>query len=164
SPEGQWESSLETDYSWKERFMPLLDRYTARCKGSFVEEKRASLSWHYRNADEDLATLRAHELKNEIEESIMNMPLQVIEGHKVVEVKMSGYNKGSAARKLMTQKRSDFIIAIGDDRTDEELFEALPDHAVSIKVGKGPTRARYSFLKQAEVVSFLAGLAEVRKG
>lgn len=164
SPEGQWESSLETDYSWKERFMPLLERYTARCKGSFVEEKRASLSWHYRNADEDLAALRAHELKNEIEESIINMPLQVIEGHKVVEVKMSGYNKGSAARKLMTQKRSDFIIAIGDDRTDEELFEALPDHAVSIKVGKGPTRARYSFLKQAEVVSFLAGLAEVRKG
>lgn len=161
---GLWESSLDHDDGWKERFMPLLDRYTARCKGSFVEEKRASLSWHYRNADEDLAALRAIELKNELEESILNMPLQVIEGHKVVELKMSGYNKGSAARKLMTMKGSDFIIAIGDDRTDEELFGALPDQAVTIKVGKGQTRARYSFLKQSEVVAFLARLAEVRKG
>ncbi|MCU0459970.1 MAG: bifunctional alpha,alpha-trehalose-phosphate synthase (UDP-forming)/trehalose-phosphatase [Bacteroidales bacterium] len=162
-PGGRWESSLDHDDGWKERFMPLLDRYTARCKGSFVEEKMASLSWHYRNADEDLAALRAIELKNELEESIQNMPLQVIEGHKVVEVKMSGYNKGSAARKLMTQRRSDFIIAIGDDRTDEELFGALPEHAVTIKVGKGQTRARYSFLKQSEVVAFLTRLAGVRK-
>jgi trehalose 6-phosphate synthase/phosphatase len=66
SPEGMG-SSLETDYSWKRGLCRSLERYTARCKGSFVEEKRASLSWHYRNADEDLATLRAHELKNEIE-------------------------------------------------------------------------------------------------
>ncbi|MEZ4996383.1 MAG: trehalose-phosphatase [Bacteroidales bacterium] len=84
----------------------------------FLEEQRASLSWHYRNADEDLAALCAHELKNEIEESIINGAAAGDRRSQGGGGKMSGYNKGSAARKftLMTQKRSDFIIAIGDDR------------------------------------------------
>ncbi len=159
-PGGKWESSLDQDDKWKERFKPLLNRFTNRCKGSFVEEKRASLSWHYRNADEDLSALRAIELKNELEESIINMPLQVIDGHKVVEVKMSGYNKGSAAKKLLAMEENDFIMAIGDDKTDEELFGALPENAISLKVGKGPTRARYSFLRQSDVVAFLTRMAE----
>ena len=158
-----WESSLDQDDSWKERIRPLLDSFTNRCKGSFVEEKRVSLSWHYRNADEDLSTLRAIELKNELEESIVNMPLQVIDGHKVVEVKMSGYNKGTAAKKLTARERHDFILAIGDDKTDEELFQALPGHAISLKVGKGPTRAKYNFLKQSEVTAFIRRLVESRE-
>lgn len=162
-PGGKWESSLDQDVKWKEEIKPILNRFTGRCKGSFVEEKRVSLSWHYRNADEDLASLRAIELKNELEESILNMPLQVIDGHKVVEVKMAGYNKGSAAKKLMAEGRHDFIMAIGDDKTDEELFGALPANAVSLKVGKGPTRAMYSFLKQTEVVAFLTRLVEARE-
>jgi trehalose 6-phosphate synthase/phosphatase len=162
-PGGGWESSINQDDNWKERLMPVFNRFTGRCKGSFVEEKRASVSWHYRNSDEDLALLRAIELKNELEESIMNMPLQVIEGHKVVEVKMSGYNKGSAANSLVDRGRNDFIIAIGDDKTDEDLFAALPDSAVTVKVGKGPTRARYGFLKQSEVIAFLSRLCEGRK-
>lgn len=162
-PGGKWESSLDQDVSWKEEIKPILNRFTGRCKGSFVEEKRVSLSWHYRNADEDLSALRAIELKSELEESILNMPLQVIDGHKVVEVKMAGYNKGSAAKKLMAEGRHDFIMAIGDDKTDEELFGALPANAVSLKVGKGPTRARYSFLKQSEVIAFLTRLVEARE-
>ncbi len=162
-PGSEWETSLEQDDSWKERIMPLLSRFTNRCKGSFVEEKRASLSWHYRNADEDLSALRAIELKNELEESILNMPLQVIDGHKVVEVKMSGYNKGSAAKKLTASGIHDFILAIGDDKTDEELFAALPESAVSLKVGKGPTRAKFNFSKQPEVTAFITRLVEAKE-
>jgi trehalose 6-phosphate synthase/phosphatase len=160
----EWESSIDYDDAWKERVLPLLSRYSNRCKGSFVEEKRASLSWHYRNADEDLSALRAIELKNELEETIVNMPLQVIDGHKVVEVKMSGYNKGTAAKKLTASGVHDFILAIGDDKTDEELFGALPDNAVSLKVGKGPTRAKYNFSKQPEVTEFITRLVEAREG
>jgi len=58
---GEWESSLGQDATWKEGIMPVMSRFTNRCKGSFIEEKRASLSWHYRNADEDLSALRAIE-------------------------------------------------------------------------------------------------------
>lgn len=160
---GEWESSLGQDATWKEGIMPIMDRFTNRCKGSFVEEKRASLSWHYRNADEDLSALRAIELKGELEEMILNMPLQIIDGHKVVEVKMAGYNKGTAAMKLTVSGVNDFILAIGDDKTDEELFAALPDSAVTIKVGKGPTKAAYNFTKQTSVTRFLERMIEARE-
>jgi trehalose 6-phosphate synthase/phosphatase len=162
-PGEEWESTLDKDTSWKESIRPLLASYTNRCKGSFIEEKRVSLSWHYRNADEDLSTLRAIELKNELEESIFNMPLQIIDGHKVVEVKMAGYNKGTAAKNITASGSYDFILAIGDDKTDEELFKALPDNAISLKVGKGPTWAKYSFLKQSAVTAFISRIAESRK-
>jgi trehalose 6-phosphate synthase/phosphatase len=160
---GEWESSLGQDATWKEGIMPIMGRFTNRCKGSFVEEKRASLSWHYRNADEDLSALRAIELKSELEEMILNMPLQIIDGHKVVEVKMAGYNKGTAAMKLTASGRNDFVLAIGDDKTDEELFAALPDSAVTIKVGKGPTKAAYNFTKQTSVTRFLERMIEARE-
>jgi trehalose 6-phosphate synthase/phosphatase len=160
---GEWESSLGQDASWKEGIMPIMSRFTNRCKGSFVEEKRASLSWHYRNADEDLSALRVIELKSELEEMILNMPLQIIDGHKVVEVKMAGYNKGTAAMKLTASGRNDFILAIGDDKTDEELFAALPDNAVTIKVGKGPTKANYNFTRQTSVIRFLDRMIEARE-
>ncbi len=154
-PGKDWESSLDEDNSWKEDLRPILDRFTARCKGTFVEEKMYSLSWHYRNADADLAALRSIELKNDLEESISNMPLQVIDGHKVVEIKRAGYSKGTAARKIIAGGDFDFLLAIGDDKTDEELFSALPEDAYTLKVGKGQTRARYSFARQADVAGFL---------
>lgn len=161
-PGKDWESALEGNDSWKEKIMPTMKRFTNRCKGSFVEEKRVSLSWHYRNADEDLSSLRVIELKNELERQILNMPLQIIDGHKVVEVKVAGYNKGTAASKLISTGIHDFILAIGDDKTDEELFAALPDTAVTIKVGKGPTLASYNFLKQSSVVSFIEKMIEAK--
>ena len=161
-PGKDWESALGGNDAWKEKIMPTMKRFANRCKGSFVEEKRVSLSWHYRNADEDLSSLRVIELKNELERQILNMPLQIIDGHKVVEVKMAGYNKGTAASKLISTGIYDFILAIGDDKTDEELFTALPDTAVTIKVGKGPTLASYNFLKQSSVVSFIGKMIEAK--
>jgi trehalose 6-phosphate synthase/phosphatase len=161
-PGMEWESSLDDDNSWKELLRPILERFTTRCKGTFVEEKKYSLSWHYRNADEDLSALRAIELKSDLEESISNMPLQVIDGHKVVEIKRAGYNKGSAARKIISGGSFDFLLAIGDDKTDEELFSALPEEAYTLKVGKGQTRASYSFTRQADVAGFLEKIVSTK--
>lgn len=159
-PGMDWIFPEHEDDSWKSTIRPILERYNSRCKGSFTEEKSASLSWHYRNADEDLSNLRAIELKNELQESISNVPLQIIDGHKVVEIKRSGYNKGTAARKVLAAGNYDFILAIGDDKTDEELFAALPEDAITLKVGKEPTRARYSFTKQSAVIDFLERLLQ----
>lgn len=157
-PGKEWEYYLDKSDSWKEVILPVLTRYSNRCKGAFVEQKTASLCWHYRNSDADLAALRTLELKNELTELISNMPLQIIEGHKVVEVKRAGYNKGTAARKVFDAEKHDFVLAIGDDKTDEDLFESLPSDAVTIKVGKETTRAKYSFAMQSAVIEFLERL------
>ncbi|HUW91770.1 MAG TPA: bifunctional alpha,alpha-trehalose-phosphate synthase (UDP-forming)/trehalose-phosphatase [Bacteroidales bacterium] len=164
-PGKDWEYVLDNHDSWKEVILPVLTRYANRCKGAFVEQKTASLCWHYRNADADLSALRAIELKNELTELISNMPLQIIEGQKVVEVKRAGYDKGSAAKSVFDEEKHDFILAIGDDKTDEDLFSALPEKAITIKVGKETTRAKYSFTMQSAVIDFLEKLlSSLEKG
>lgn len=161
SPGGNWQSETELDNEWKNMLFPIMQRYVKRCKGSFIEEKSASLCWHYRNADAELADIRAIELREEISEILAsNLWLQIIEGHKVIEVKKSGYNKGTTAKKLIGNDKYDFIMAIGDDKTDEELFMALPPETITIKVGKESSGAKFNIHKQSEVLSFLNCLLE----
>ena len=69
--------------------------------------------------------------------------LQVLNGNKILEVKNSRINKGFAANKIV-EKKHDFIFAIGDDTTDEYLFEELPERTFTIKVGTKNTVAKYN--------------------
>lgn len=161
APGGDWQSETEIDNEWKNLLYPIMQRYVKRCKGTFIEEKSASLCWHYRNADAELSDLRAIELREEISEVLSsNLWLQIIEGRKVIEVKKSGYNKGTTAKKLIGNKKFDFILAIGDDKTDEELFTALPPETITIKVGSESSGAKFNIQKQSEVLSFLTCLLE----
>jgi trehalose 6-phosphate synthase/phosphatase len=61
----------------------------------------------------------------------------------------------------LSKEKWDFILSIGDDSTDEDIFEALPDRAYSIKVGLGPSKARFtipSFIEVRELLKELAGV------
>lgn len=138
-----WDSidALRTD--WKTKIRPLLELYVDRTPAAFVEEKTFSLVWHYRKADPELATVRARELRDYLSHLTADSDLQVLEGSKTVEIKNVGVDKGRAASTWLSRRRWDFILAIGDDVTDEDLFAALPDQAYSIKVGAGPSRAKY---------------------
>jgi trehalose 6-phosphate synthase/phosphatase len=155
-PRAAWTGTVDADAAWKQQVLPVLQRYADRCTGAFIEEKSLSLVWHYRNADPGIALLRSQELKDELRELVSHdSRLQVMEGHKVIEVKRSGYDKGTVASHLLTSDAYDFILAIGDDRTDEDLFRALPDQALTIKIGIMASVARYNLKDQQEVVRFL---------
>jgi trehalose 6-phosphate synthase/phosphatase len=96
----------------------------------------ASMAWHYRRAEPDLGDLRSKQLMENLEGLIANTPLVIMQGSKVIEVKESGIGKGRAARMwLESDPIFDFILATGDDVTDEEMFEVMPDGAWSIRVG-----------------------------
>jgi trehalose 6-phosphate synthase/phosphatase len=125
--------------------IPILNEYVNRCNGTFVEEKTGSLAWHYRNADPDYAQLRLNELRYNLSEIIRNKTgFEIIEGNKVLEVKSGRYDKGFAAKSLIGQDHYDFVLAAGDDKTDEMLFNALPDADYTIRVGLTPTSAKYN--------------------
>ena len=64
-----------------------------------------------------------------------NTELQVMEGNKVLEIKAAGINKGNAAARWLAKYPADFVLALGDDRTDEDTFRALPPEAYTIRVG-----------------------------
>ena len=128
---------------WMEKILPVLESFVDRTPGSFVEEKNYSLAWHYRNTDPDFGQKRASELNTVLRSLIANDDLSVLNGNKVMEIKSSNVNKGRAAMRIFTQKEYDFVFAIGDDWTDEFMFQELPETAVTVKVGRQKTQAKY---------------------
>ncbi|WP_022824694.1 bifunctional alpha,alpha-trehalose-phosphate synthase (UDP-forming)/trehalose-phosphatase [Hymenobacter norwichensis] len=123
---------------WKTEIRPIVELYVSRTAGSFIEDKEYSLVWHYRRADAELSAMRARELVSHLTFLTSNTDLQVMEGNKVIEIKNAGINKGTAAARWVAEYEPDFIVAIGDDRTDEDTFGAMPDTAYTVKVGSAP--------------------------
>jgi trehalose 6-phosphate synthase/phosphatase len=156
----EWEVIEQMNIDWKETIRPIIELYIDRTPGTFIEEKNYSLVWHYRKADPELGLMRANELKDELTSFVANHNLEIMEGNKVIEIKNSGVNKGRAANKFLINKHFDFIFGIGDDWTDEYLFEELPEIATTVKVGLKNTSAKYNLETPKEVRKLLGLLAE----
>ncbi len=139
----EWRMLKAMTVEWKERVRPILQLYVDRLPGAFLEEKEFSLAWHYRRADPEQGSLRAKELLDDLAGFTRNIDVQVLEGNKVVEVRNTGVNKGTAALEWLNGGNPDFVLGIGDDWTDEDLFRALPPEAYSVRVGLANTAARY---------------------
>ena len=114
--------------------------------------------WHYRKVETGLGELRAREIISHLKYLAINMNLQVLEGNKVVEIKNLEVNKGKAASKWIDKSKPDFIMAIGDDFTDEDTFKALPESAYTIKVGDNQSAAKFSLKNTVEVRNLLKTL------
>ena len=156
-----WVTQAEINLSWKEKILPILNEYVNRCNGSMVEQKYASLAWHYRNAEQDIATIRIHELKDNLSEILKNeSKLEILDGNKVLEIKSMMYDKGTAASTFLKNDSFDFIMAVGDDKTDEDLFRVMPANAVTIKIGSDPSMAEYSLQEQPMLYDLLNAFKE----
>ncbi len=128
---------------WMSKIRPVLESFVDRTPGSFIEEKNYSLAWHFRNTDPDFGEKRAVELNTTLTGLIGNDDISVLAGNKVMEIKSSNVNKGRAAVRILGEDDFDFIFSIGDDWTDEFMFQALPDATITVKVGLKKTSAKY---------------------
>jgi len=160
---GSWVKSSVTSKKWKKRVKPILEQYASRTPGALVEEKDFSLVWHYRKVSPDLAYVRKEELKMELLGMLGDGEIDVFEGQKVVEVKPRSMHKGAIVTELLSQEKWDFILSIGDDYTDEDMFRTLPDRAYTVHVGSGNTDARYQLDSVNEVVELLQNLKSESK-
>jgi trehalose 6-phosphate synthase/phosphatase len=140
-----WESLRpQTRTDWKAMVMPILEHFVDRTPGSFVEEKKTALVWHYRMAEPEFGEWLANELVSMLEAMLAETELRAFRGEKIVEVKPVWANKGEAIERLLRDfPDPDFILAAGDDRTDEDLFERAPNSAWTVHIGPGPTRASF---------------------
>jgi trehalose 6-phosphate synthase/phosphatase len=157
--EQEWAPQVTLAPEWKNEIRPLMELFVTRCVGSFMEEKHNTLAWHYRNTHPDLGFTRSRELRNSLLQLTANTALQVIDGNKVLEVRLIGIDKGTAAQKVLDHYHPAFMLCIGDDTTDEDMFRVLRDKAVTIRVGKNKTAARYSLWSQNAVMPLLKKLA-----
>jgi trehalose 6-phosphate synthase/phosphatase len=156
----KWKEFAHSKKSWKENIRPVMESYMDRTPGSLIEEKSHSLVWHYRKADIELGALRALELIADLSNLLWNQELEILEGSKVIEVKVAGINKGKAAFNYMQGKSYDFILAMGDDWTDEFLFREMPEPAITIKVGTSRSSAKYYIENYREVRNLLTGFIQ----
>lgn len=157
-PGEDWRILENVNNSWFEVIYPIIERFTDRTPGSSIEIKNYSMAWHYRAVDPQLGHHKAVELKATIQPIISNHDLEIMEGDKVLEVKVSGVNKGRASSKFILDQKHDYILAMGDDWTDEHMFSELPDETVTIKVGNKKTEAKYRIKGVKQVHAFLKSL------
>lgn len=156
----RWRLSKPMRSDWKETVLPVIRTFVDRVPGTFLEEKEFSLVWHYRMANQEMANLRAKELINNLTALTANTNIQVLPGNKIVEVRTAGMDKGSIALYFLDKEKYDFILAIGDDTTDEDMYKALPETAHTIKVRAGQTAAKYILDSPKDVLQLLNQLID----
>ncbi len=154
----QWRKASGLLDHWKGEVRTVLEYLVERTPGSFIEEKEYSVAWHYRRIDKDLGEKRVREFRDVLLYLTANLDLQVLEGNKVVEIKNAGVNKGKAISKWLGTTDWDFVLVIGDDHTDEDMFLSVPPSAFSIKVGLENTAARFNVISVHQVRELLKEL------
>ena len=141
-PDGTWLPSRHERPAMFERAAQIMNRYVPRMRGALIETKAASVSFHYRRVNPTVVTASLGLLRSELQESL-GPEVQLLEGHKVLEVRLRDVGKMLAVRLALDGAPPESVVlAAGDDRTDEDMFGALPRGAVSIHVGSGATAAR----------------------
>lgn len=158
-PGSEWEKIKNPDRDWQRSIFNVMNFYAERTPGARIEQKEYSLVWHYRKVEKGLGELRTRELSSHLRHSIMNKDLEILEGNAILEVKPRSINKGEAAKKVLENYQPDFILAVGDDVSDEDVFENLPERAITLKIGSGTSSARYGLSNHRQFLRFLASLA-----
>jgi trehalose 6-phosphate synthase/phosphatase len=164
TPGGTWRRLVDVDLTWLPRVDRALRKVAAEVPGTFVERKAFSVAWHYRQAEPEYGAWRANELLMTIEQLLAGVPAEILPGHRVVEVRARGVDKGVYVASLFPdgKERNHVVVAVGDDRTDQAMYAALPAGSVSIHVGSGrpsgPVRHQYLLTQPADARLLLAEL------
>jgi trehalose 6-phosphate synthase/phosphatase len=155
----QWIDKHPTNNDWMTHILPVLQQFTDNTPGTLIEHKKNSLVWHYRKTDPELGVNKAEELKTVLSSMISN-EISIMEGNKIIEVIPAGINKGIAAFDLFSSQEYDFVFVAGDDVTDEDMFEKLPEEVISIKIGHKQTAAKYTVGSSDKLIDILNNFAK----
>lgn len=158
-PNYEWINKHNLSTVWKTPVKRIMHKFNHLTPGASLEEKTSSLAWHYRRVQTGLGSMRAQELAENMRYLLSQYELQMLMGDKVIEIKSIKLNKGKAALDIVKRFQPDFIFAIGDDATDEDMFYELPNTAITVKVGSMNSAARYYVENQQEATTLISTFA-----
>ncbi len=154
-----WIGGPTVDMSWRTSVMPTLEDFTASTPGSRIEEKEASLAWHYRACEREFGLRQAHELHAHLTERLSNLPVHIVPGDRVIEIRPYGTTKGSVVTMVRAAAPPGTLLcALGDDHTDGDMFRALDGDDVAIQIGDHGSGAPYCLADPAASRRFLRSL------
>ncbi|SHI03338.1 trehalose 6-phosphate synthase/phosphatase [Chryseolinea serpens] len=155
-----WQMIDSVTADWKPIVLPFIQEYSIRLPGSFLEEKEFSMVWHFRNSDVALSRMRSAELRRDLMPILQEHMLDFSDEIKSVEIRKRGISKDKAVERFLQRRNYDFVAAFGDDYTDEGVFQMIPAHGFTFKVGIEPTHARFMLFDDARVESLLRWVTE----
>ncbi|KAJ1018909.1 hypothetical protein NDA16_004712 [Ustilago loliicola] len=116
------------DMTWMKDIRSVFEYYTERTAGSFIEQKKSAITWHYRGADPDFGSFQAKECQAHLENlsSQNKLAIEVLVGKKNLEVRPLAINKGEIVKRILyDHPDAEFVFCAGDDKTDEDMFRTL---------------------------------------
>jgi trehalose 6-phosphate synthase/phosphatase len=162
APDRPWIAMPDVNVAWRPAVRRLLDEMTAATPGALIEEKTSSLAWHWRMTEPELGAARADELWRRLEHELHEGPAELLAGDRVIEIRPRGVNKGNVVRQVLAhvEPPEPTIVAMGDDATDEDMFRALPEEAVTVSIGYRASIARYRVATPRAARSWLEAIAK----
>lgn len=143
-----------SDLSWKAQVLPIMQHFAERTPGVWLEIGDASLTWHYTDSEKDFGRWQSRDLTKHLESFLLqHLGVDVIseEGRsRWVKVRPNGVDKTLAVIQTIKHiqkygnqrlesfdlqmqpeegRNIDFVLCIGDDRTDESMFDFFRDEA-----------------------------------
>jgi len=161
----EWAAGIPGPQTWRSDVLAVMRDFAAQTPGAMVEEKSGGLAWHYRLVEPELGASRAFALRLALTRLLERAPADILPGSKVIEVVTRGVNKGRLIPFVAARiPAGALLVAIGDDRTDEDLFAALPPGALAIHVGPEVTAAPIRLESVPDVRALLRAVLEARPG
>jgi trehalose 6-phosphate synthase/phosphatase len=152
-----WHRTIADDMNWKEEVAELFNYYADQTPGAMAEHKEVAEVWHYRGASPYHTQKNLVILRRLLRPIARKHALAVRDGQKILEVKPLEAHKGRISQEWLIHDH-DFVLCIGDDYTDEDMFAAVPPESYTIKVGRGRTAANYRLSSVTAVHSLLRKL------
>lgn len=145
---GEWKSRIPIDKSAEDILRPLFKRFTRNTPGSRLEEKTAGFCWNFHGAEPDFGQEQANRLADAINQLLFRNGLadriEVLRGALVIETRPAGINKGLVVNDMISNSIIDNgMLVMGDDRTDEDMFMALPPEGTAVHIGPSTSVANW---------------------
>eukprot|EP00600_Ochromonadales_sp_CCMP1393_P004943 CAMPEP_0174970528 /NCGR_PEP_ID=MMETSP0004_2-20121128/9438_1 /TAXON_ID=420556 /ORGANISM="Ochromonas sp., Strain CCMP1393" /LENGTH=1105 /DNA_ID=CAMNT_0016220279 /DNA_START=122 /DNA_END=3439 /DNA_ORIENTATION=- len=182
---GRWQTIMEIgDQTWKETAKMVMDIFVQRTHGTYIEQKGNALIWQFKEADPEFGYMQSKELMSHLNLTLSQHPVEVMRGGGVsdgyVEVRPRGASKGLFTEHCLSVLKSaghdaDFVLAVGDDTSDEPMFEVIEDlrkdqptapqsqqnsSMFAVTVGKKPTAASAYVDDPAAVLDLLYAMSK----
>lgn len=157
----------DVELEWRDEVESILEHFTERTPGSLLDVKDCCYTWHFRDADPTFGLKQAKDMQLHFDQMLRDLPVGVVMCRikKYVMIRPWRVNKGRAVSRILEYESEtpyftaldfDFILALGDERTDEDMFDVVQgSNCYTCTVGMKVSRAQYYLDDPDEVLRVL---------